>query len=216
MAADDDSEFRLTVVRAALRLFAEQGYEATSVDQIAEAAGISRRTFFRQFRSKEDVVFADHETLHARTADYLRGQPHADPWMAVGDAAMLVYEWYTAEPDLARRRYEVVRAVGALHDREIVMVRRYETLFAEYLRARLPEAPGLELVQYAAAVVTTHNYLLGRTLRGKPGGAREVRAALADIRARRDADVVVAVFPRGTEAGALVRALENRLRTDTP
>jgi AcrR family transcriptional regulator len=50
---------RRTIQEHALRLFAEQGYEATTVDQIAEAAEISPSTFFRYFATKEDVVIED-------------------------------------------------------------------------------------------------------------------------------------------------------------
>ncbi|WP_449064894.1 acyl-CoA-like ligand-binding transcription factor [Planomonospora algeriensis] len=50
---------RRTIQEQALRLFAEQGYEATTVEQIAEAAEISPSTFFRYFPTKEDVVVQD-------------------------------------------------------------------------------------------------------------------------------------------------------------
>ena len=52
---------RNAVVSAALDLFVAQGFEATSVEQIAQAAGVSRSTFFRQFGGKDDVVFSDHD-----------------------------------------------------------------------------------------------------------------------------------------------------------
>ncbi|CAM2938352.1 TetR/AcrR family transcriptional regulator [Skermania piniformis] len=212
----DDTDYRLNVVDAALQLFAEQGYESTSVDAIAAAAGISRRTLFRQFRSKDDVVFADLEILLGRTRDYLHDDEHADPWLAICAAAMLVYRGYTAEAERARQRYQVVRTVPVLREREIVMVRRYERLFVEYLRSRLPETPGLDRVRFAAAVVTTHNYLLGRMLRGYPSDAEQVWTALVAIRDERTGthpsdEVVVAVFPRGTRVGELVRTLQNRL-----
>jgi AcrR family transcriptional regulator len=59
----ESAEPRSAVVAAALELFQAQGYDQTSVEQIAKAAGVSRSTFFRQFGGKEDVVFADHEVL---------------------------------------------------------------------------------------------------------------------------------------------------------
>src|SRR5690349_23841336 len=98
------------VVAAALELFERQGFEATSVEQIAQAAGVSRSTFFRQFGGKDDVVFADHELLLDRIREFLAGD-HADPWRAVCEASVLVYSHFAADPDLARRRYAVVRQV---------------------------------------------------------------------------------------------------------
>lgn len=53
----------------AVRLFATKGYEATTVADIADAAGVSVRTFFRYFPSKEDVVFAGHERHLAALCD---------------------------------------------------------------------------------------------------------------------------------------------------
>jgi AcrR family transcriptional regulator len=166
MRGDDDTAyFRLTVVDQALRLFAEKGYEATTVDEIAEAAGISRRTFFRQFRSKEDVIFADHESQLAQAAEFLSAS-REDPWEAVCAAVVLVFERFTQWREIAARRYQVVRRVPALREREIVTVFRYERLFTDYLRERLPEAPDLARVQFTAAVTATHNYLLRRMVRG--------------------------------------------------
>jgi len=62
---------RNAVVSAALDLFVAQGFESTSVEQIAQAAGVSRSTFFRQFGGKDDVVFSDHDVLLAQLRDFL-------------------------------------------------------------------------------------------------------------------------------------------------
>ena len=213
MAGDD--EFRLTVVAKALELFAEQGYDATSVDEIADAAGISRRTFFRQFRSKEDVVFADHEILLAQAREYLTAD-HDDPWVAVCDAAMLVFERFAQWRDIAVRRYAVIRAVPALREREIVTESRYERLFVSYLRRATPIERDLEAVQFAALVTATHNYLLRRAVREGAVTSADLRDALTGVRelfAGRSAsgEVVVAVFPRGTSARAIAAAVEREL-----
>uniref|UniRef100_UPI002B279084 helix-turn-helix domain-containing protein n=1 Tax=Nocardioides sp. TaxID=35761 RepID=UPI002B279084 len=56
------------MVDAAFALFDEQGYDATTVEQIVERAGVSRSSFFRAFGSKEDVIFPRHEDVQARIA----------------------------------------------------------------------------------------------------------------------------------------------------
>lgn len=56
---------RLSLVRAAIRLFRQHGYEATTVDDIASAAGCSRRTFFRYFGTKEDVLLLETREMLA-------------------------------------------------------------------------------------------------------------------------------------------------------
>ncbi|MFF0542770.1 TetR family transcriptional regulator [Nocardia thailandica] len=216
MAHDDAGQFRLAVVDQALRLFAEQGYEATSVDEIAEAAGISRRTFFRQFRSKEDVIFADHEAQLALAQESL-ARAAGDPWDAVCETVAEVFERFTQWREIAARRYQVVRKVPALREREIVTVFRYERLFTDFLRARLPEVPDLARVQFTAAVTATHNYLLRRMARGEAAATpQDLRAELARIpRGRRPGaggdDLVVAVFPRDMPAHELSDLLTSRL-----
>ncbi|MFI1240585.1 TetR family transcriptional regulator [Nocardia sp. XZ_19_231] len=216
MAHDDAAQFRLTVVDQALRLFAERGYEATTVDEIAVAAGISRRTFFRQFRSKEDVIFADHEFQLASAQEFLEGAG-GDPWEAICEAVIGVFERFTQWRDIAARRYQVVRRVPALREREIVTVFRYERLFTEFLRGRLPEVPDLARVQYTAAVTATHNYLLRRMVRGESGAAvADLRTELAMIpRGRRvqtqPDELVLAVFPRDMPPRKVADLLTARL-----
>lgn len=213
----DDDAFRLRVVANALRLFSEQGYEATTVDEIAEASGMSRRTFFRQFRSKEDVVFADHEILLAQAKEFLAAG-HDDPWSAVCDTAMLVFDRFSGWHDIARVRYDVVRAVPVLREREIVMEFRYQRLFVDYLRTALPDEPDLDLVQFAAVVTATHNYLLRRMVRDtERATANDLRDALAALRRGfaaapdGDRDIVVAVFPRGTSARRIAETVRQQL-----
>ena len=200
-------------------MFAEKGYEATTVGEIAEAAGISRRTFFRQFRAKEDVVFADHEILMARASAYLDDH-HDDPWDAVCAAAALVFEGFSQWGDIAKRRYAVVHEVPALRDREIVTVFRYERLFVDYLRRQMPAADDLAVVQFAAAVTATHNFLLRRMVRdGVTTSVEQVRDALSDIRRGFDGstaapgsdEVVVAVFSKGMSPRRVAEELRKAL-----
>ena len=214
------SAARTLVVAAALELFEGQGFEATSVEQIAQAAGVSRSTFFRQFGGKEDVVFADHEVLLDELREWL-AKGHRDPWVAVCQASERVFRHFAADPEVARRRYRVVRQVPALREREIVTVFRYERLFDDYLRTSVPGLDPLDAVSFAASVTAVHNHGLRRLLRGSRVRPAVLRAAFDDVLRRygvhpagADAaqdDVVVAVFPRRMPPAEVTRRLRDRL-----
>src|SRR5487761_1057751 len=118
---------------AAFDLFNERGYEQTTVDDIAERAGLGRATFFRHYRAKEDVIFPDHDRPLDRVRDRLRSTGHGTALAAACDAVRLVLLHYLDEGDLARRRYALTSTVPALRDREIVSVARYQRVFREFL-----------------------------------------------------------------------------------
>jgi len=217
----ESAELRTGVVAAALELFDTQGFDQTSVEQIAKAAGVSRSTFFRQFGGKEDVVFADHEALLERLRVFL-AEGHDDPWGAVCAASESVFSHFAHDPELARRRYRIVREVPVLREREIITVFRYERLFDEYLRGALPGVDPLDAVGFAALVTAVHNHVLRQLLRGtKKVPLVTLQAALADVRRRygvpADAtasapdDVVVAVFPRSMPVAEVTRRLRSQL-----
>ncbi|MFB7251472.1 TetR/AcrR family transcriptional regulator [Microbacterium sp. NPDC056234] len=217
----ESAEPRSAVVAAALELFQAQGYDQTSVEQIARAAGVSRSTFFRQFGGKEDVVFADHEVLLTELRGFL-AEGHDDPWAAVCEASERVYAHFAHDPEMARQRYQIVRQVPALREREIITVFRYERLFDEYLRSALPGIDPLDAVGFAALVTAVHNHVLRRLLREtKKVPVSTLQTALVDVRRRygvgTDAvdsasdDVVVAVFPRSMPTAEITRRLGAQL-----
>ncbi len=75
---------RERLVVAAVDLFTEQGYDATTVAQIAERAGLTRSTFFRHFSDKRELLVAGQETLSMLLADGIaEAPPHASPLQAV-------------------------------------------------------------------------------------------------------------------------------------
>lgn len=68
---------RTTLRDAALELFLAQGYDATTTDQVAAKAGVSTRTFFRYFDSKDEVLFSGQRFWSEKVADMLKLQPAA-------------------------------------------------------------------------------------------------------------------------------------------
>jgi AcrR family transcriptional regulator len=101
----------------ALRLFLEQGYDATTVEQIAVAAGVSHMTFFRYFPAKEDVALSDsYDPLIAR----LLGQtPAAWPLLERIRAALLqgLARVYETDRDTLLAQNKLIAATPALRDR---------------------------------------------------------------------------------------------------
>ncbi|MER6130248.1 helix-turn-helix domain-containing protein [Streptomyces sp. NPDC001795] len=89
---------RERLVRAALDLFTEQGYDATTVNEIADRAGLTKTTFFRHFPDKREVLFAGQE-VHARLlADAItQAAGPATPLQAVGAALDALTATFTDE-----------------------------------------------------------------------------------------------------------------------
>jgi AcrR family transcriptional regulator len=169
---------------AAFRLFEEQGYDATTVDHIAERAGVGRTTFFRTFGSKEDVIFPDHDSVLARIRARLLAATDENHVLAVSEAARIVLRHYLDEGDLARDRYRLTRSVPALRHREIASMQQYQREFREFIRTWMGggDAAELRAELMAATVVTAHNHVLRRWLRGlTEEPEREFDAAMSGV-----------------------------------
>lgn len=138
---------RAELERIALALFAEHGFEATTVDDLAEAAGIARRTFFRYYGSKNDVVWGDFE---AGLVD-LRAELAADdtrPLLPALRAAILVFN--TVPPDALaahRQRMQLILKVPTLQAHSTLLYAAWRAVVAEFAAGRLGEPPTALLPQ---------------------------------------------------------------------
>lgn len=159
---------RERLVSAAFELFEERGYEAVSVDEIAARAQVGRTTAFRQFGSKEALIFPDHEALLRRADERLATVPAEALPAEVIAVATSVFEHYLAEGERARTRYRLTRSVPALRDFETAVVSRYARLFTKHLRSAQTAdwTADLRAELFANAVVAAHNHVLRRWLRG--------------------------------------------------
>jgi AcrR family transcriptional regulator len=173
-AADDREKapIRDLLVSAAFELFIERGYDSTTVDDIVRRAGVGRRSFFRYFPTKEEVVFPDHERALADMVGYLAdGAGDPDPVARACGAARLVMRMYAENAEFSVKRYALTRKVPALKAHETSVVWRYERALADYLQERFATLPdgGVRAYTVAASVVAAHNYGLRAWLRS---GAR--------------------------------------------
>lgn len=160
---------RQRLVAAAFQLFDERGYEQTTVDDITERAGLGRTTFFRHFRTKEEVVFPQHDALLADIRQRLAASSDQTALVAVTDAVRLVLLAHLAEGDRARQRYALTSQIPDLRDHEIATGATYQRLFREHISAWSgpPALTALQAELMASAVVAAHNHVLRRWLRGE-------------------------------------------------
>ncbi|MEC4017160.1 TetR/AcrR family transcriptional regulator [Streptomyces sp. H27-D2] len=111
------TQTRQAIRRAAYRLFAEQGYDATPVDRIAEAADVSSSTVFRYFPTKEDIVITDEYDQLMEEA--FRARPAEEPplealWNAIMDT---LRQFYASEREEIDTRIRLTREVPAIRAR---------------------------------------------------------------------------------------------------
>src|SRR5262245_15859675 len=133
---------RAAVEAAALGLFLERGYAATTIDEIAAAVEVSPRTVLRYFGTKEDILFAREREAVRRVGELLGGRPAGEPVLG---AARVVLAQVAADYDAAREGRlawaRLVRATPALAGAYLALLAEFEAAFARYAAARAgPEA----------------------------------------------------------------------------
>jgi AcrR family transcriptional regulator len=139
---------------AALELFVEQGYDRTTVADIAERAGLTARTFFRHFANKREVLFAGSEQLEAEMVAAMDATPtDAPPMQAVAVALQASAAVLDQRRSFARRRQEVVAANPELRERELLKLASLGSALRDGLRRRGVAEPAASLAGEAAIVV---------------------------------------------------------------
>jgi AcrR family transcriptional regulator len=122
---------------AAMELYTEEGFERTTVAEIADRAGVTARTFFRHFTDKREVLFAGSEELEQRMVEALvAAPPSAQPLDAVATALQAAAEMLGDRRDYAQRRQAVIAATPELRERELIKMASLATAFAAALRQR--------------------------------------------------------------------------------
>lgn len=141
----------------ALRLFAEQGYDETTVAQIAAAADVTERTFFRHFADKPEVLFAGQTDFTAMFTTPVEQAPDGTPAFdlvrrALDSAADFFPEHRRS---WSRSRQAVIDAVPALEERELGKLANLKVRLGDTLRAHGIDEP-LATIAAETAVTVFH------------------------------------------------------------
>jgi len=161
---------------AGMRLFIEKGVDATTIDEIASAAGRSRRTFFYYFKSKDDILLSMQSGMGEMIVAGLREMPNdMRPLAAVRQAIIQVCAPFPAEDMIAIDRL--------MHASEVVQARKQasyvqheQTLFAA-LRDKWPE-PDREVALRLVAMLAIGATRLAIEALNREGGKRPIEALL--------------------------------------
>jgi len=146
-------ETRRLLAEHALRLFRDDGFEETTVEAIAAAAGVSARTFFLHFSTKAAAAFPDHEERVASFVERLTaGAPHRDPIAHLREVMLTGVDY---ESPMRRTRYRLLASVPALRDEDARTDRDYEDAMSSYLLAHWGETEETRLRAHAVANAMT-------------------------------------------------------------
>lgn len=167
---------RPQIEQIALDLFTDRGFEATTVDDIAAAAGIGRRTFFRYFASKNDVVWGEFEAGLEELRERLEATPANTPLLAGLRSAVLSFNRLTpAQVQPHRERMSLILTVPALQAHSTLMYAAWRAVIAEHAARRLDQDPEDLLPQVIA------HTCLGAALTAYEQWLREPGSSLATL-----------------------------------
>jgi TetR/AcrR family transcriptional regulator, regulator of mycofactocin system len=143
---------RARVERAALDLFARRGFENVTTDEVADAAGISRRTFFRYYATKADAVWGDFAGHVARLEELLAATDPGSPVLASVCAAYVeVNDYSDAELPLLRERMQLILGEPALLAHSQVRHAEVDRVVARHVAARTGGSPTALVPRLVAA-----------------------------------------------------------------
>lgn len=180
---EPNAQERLT--QAALELFVDQGYDKTTVAEITERAGLTKRTFFRHFADKREVLFLGQEALTRLFTDAIAAAPaSAGPLEAVAAALEASAEAFGPERrEFVLRRQSVVAAHDELRERELLKMARLTAAMADELRARGVPDPTAGLVAELGSLAFSTAFARWVEPSCREGFAELARTALEELRA---------------------------------
>lgn len=162
-------ETRERIEKAAMQLFLERGFEATTVEEIAAAADVSKRSFFDYFPSKEDVVFAWQDAFAHQLMASLAARPPDEPAAKAVENA-LIHAVVSSTGTRGIEIGELIHNTPALKARDQLKYTKLETKLTEALIARSQDSRQHFRVRLLATVVIATLRIAAELWREQPRG----------------------------------------------
>ncbi len=135
-----------SIAATALDLFDKKGFDGVTVDEIASASGISRRSFFRYFATKEDIVVAGHAAFGERILEIVRARPQGeDVWLSLRRGYDILVDNVDRDPEAAARTMRVINATASLRAHTIEKHIVWAVCLGPEIAHRLGDAPARRL-----------------------------------------------------------------------
>ncbi|WP_431683145.1 TetR/AcrR family transcriptional regulator [Kitasatospora sp. KL5] len=171
------------LAQAALELYAEQGYERTTVVEITARAGLTERTFYRHFADKREVLFFGTEMVQDLLARTVAGVPaDASAMDAVSAALEALGAEFQENAERVRLRDAVVSAHGELRERELIKLAGLAETMADALRDRGTPEPAATLAAETGIAVFKVAFARWISEPDRPDLPGILRASIAELR----------------------------------
>jgi AcrR family transcriptional regulator len=178
-----EPDARGRLAKAAMALYAEQGFDKTTVAEIAARAGLTERTFFRHFADKREVLFYGMEILRDLLTRAIADAPtSATPMDAVGAALEAAGAMLQENPDRVRLRDGIVSANPDLRERELIKLAAFASALAGALRERGIPEPAASLAAETGVAVFKVAFARWISEPGHPDLPEILRESMAELR----------------------------------
>jgi AcrR family transcriptional regulator len=178
-----EPDARGRLAKAAMELYAEQGFEQTTVAEIAARAGLTERTFFRHFTDKREVLFYGTEMLRGLLTRAVTDSPPAATTLdAVGAAFEAACALLQENPQRVRLRDSIVSANAELRERELIKLAALAAAVAAALRDRGIPDPAASLAAETGVAVFKIAFARWVSEPGQPDLPGIFRDSMAELR----------------------------------
>lgn len=227
---DREGGLKFRIAEAALDLFLASGFDNVTVDAVAAASNVSRRTVFRHFSTKDEIPFPDHGERQALQRAYLRAAgPGLDPLNVLAESSKLILADFLSHRHLVLKRHQLTRSEARVRERELIENDRYTRNARRFLQ-RYPGTGPLGVTDIVVSMFdAAHRSALTNWVHssGTTDAALELETNLSWILQilgrdrftqdrfasveRTQGDIVLAVLPANSETYAFLDNLRRKL-----